>query len=111
MFIVPRTMLNRLVLSGAVLGTLFATQGTAQAATSVFDGANRLVSTTEGATTVTYAYDGLGNLAKRCVNGSCTDLVVDDSSSLGQVVGEAPAGAAAVFTMPSSTAGSTTATI
>lgn len=87
-------VLNRLALSGAVLGTLLAAQGTASAATSVFDGANRLVSTTEGSTTVTYAYDGLGNLAKRCVNGACTDLVLDDSSALAQVVGEAPVGAA-----------------
>ena len=68
-----RSVVGRLSLSGAILSALFASQGTAQAATSVFDGANRLVSTTEGATTVTYAYDGLGNLAKRCVNGTCTD--------------------------------------
>jgi RHS repeat-associated protein len=85
---------RHLALSVAFFGTLLAAHGTASAATSVFDGANRLVSTTEGSTTVTYAYDGLGNLAKRCVNGTCTDLVLDDSSSLAQVVGEAPAGAA-----------------
>jgi RHS repeat-associated protein len=89
-----RSLVGCLSLAGAILGTLLAAQSTASAATSVFDGANRLVSTTEGSTTVTYAYDGLGNLAKRCVNGACTDLVLDDSSSLAQVVGEAPAGAA-----------------
>lgn len=85
-------------LAGVVAGALLGAPSMASAATSVFDGANRLVSTTEGSTTVTYAYDGLGNLAKRCVNGACTDLVLDDASSLAHVVGEAPAGGSTATT-------------
>jgi RHS repeat-associated protein len=93
-----RCLVGRLSFAGAVLGTLLAAQSTAIAATSVFDGANRLVSTTEGATTVTYAYNGLGNIVRRCVNAVCTDLVLDESSSLAQVVGEVPAGGATPLT-------------
>jgi len=90
-------MKSRSAQSRAMIVLLFAglpiaTATSASAATSVYDGHNRLVSTQNGGKTTTYAYDGLGNLVRRCVNGACTELVVDDSTEFARVVGEIPLG-------------------
>ena len=82
---------------GSVLAALFALSSTAiatsaRAATLAFDGSTRLTGYTEGSVSVTYAYDGLGNLVKRCVHAVCKDIVVDDNEAFHSVVGESGGG-------------------
>jgi RHS repeat-associated protein len=63
--------------------------------TFTYDFANRLKSMTEGAVTVTLAYDADGNRVAKTVNGVTTRYLVDDLNPTGyaQVVEEVTAGA------------------
>jgi RHS repeat-associated protein len=57
----------------------------AQGVTRLYDGANRLVRETVGGQVVSYKYDGLGNLAVRCLGAACTDIIVSpDRRVLGE---------------------------
>jgi RHS repeat-associated protein len=65
--------------------TAFASNASAQGVVRVYDGANRLASETIGGQTVSYRYDGVGNLVVRCLGAACTDVMVSpDRRVLGE---------------------------
>lgn len=56
--------------------------------TYTYDAANRLIKTVQGTTTAEYQYDALGNLIRTKVNGSVTDIVLDENTALPVILGE-----------------------
>jgi len=52
----------------------------AQADSFTYDLAGRVTQSVRGSVTTTYAYDALGDLVRRCTNGTCTDLVTTPDS-------------------------------
>ena len=56
--------------------------------TYTYDTANRLIGTVGPAGTIQYKYDGHGNLIQVTDNGTVTDLVIDERTSLPLILGE-----------------------
>jgi len=53
-----------------------------------YDSANRLKQIAQNGKTISFRYDGFGQLAQRCDGASCTDLVLDESVPNARIVAE-----------------------